>query len=436
MKKFRFLAIPLLALLFAAGCKEKEPEMGDASALEMTVTCEESGLMGGKIPFSATITDSKITLSTLSVKLLFGDTPVFEKVIRTKTEGTYKEDIVVPFLANIPDGNAEAVFVATNTVGGKKEIRKTIAISRPVWESIKLRRGSMVNTMTHVDGFNYAVTADLPQKMDATIESPDGEVVFGWNGTAVEAGAEGLIPFSSKVAGKYEVTFNTLTFEASPFTTITVNGVKADAAKNGYAAVIDIEQNGQVTVDGLDADFSEWFIDPDFFETVSDGTYKFLPVSGLYKIGIDLSSKWFRVEKMASATELGTINEGAIWLIGGSDYGKPVIWSYNWDPENSGLCLSEIEPKKFQITFQAGVSIKTSPVDIKFFHIKGWDHGEFGTQESISTDSDLLTVTTSGNIRLAEGKTLEEGGIYRFVLDLTDYDLAANKGAVLHLLKL
>ena len=50
--------------------------------------------------------------------------------------------------------------------------------------------------------------------------------------------------------------------------------------------------------------------------------------------------------------------------------------------------------------------------------------------------SDLLKVTASGNIQLAEGTELEEGATYKFVLDLTSYDLASNTGAVLHLQKL
>ena len=139
---------------------------------------------------------------------------------------------------------------------------------------------------------------------------------------------------------------------------------------------------------------------------------------------------------MKSATELATINEGAIWLIGGPCYGKPVIWAHSWKPEQGGLCLSEIEPKKHQITFVAGTSINAKAIDIKFFHVRGWDQGEFGTTASISTDSDLLKVTDSGNIQLAEGKELEEGATYKFVLDLTSYDLASNTGAVLHLEKL
>lgn len=426
----------MLALVLLAGCKEKLPEMGDASGLDMTVTCAESADMGGKIAFSANITDSKITLSTLNVKILFGDTPVAEKTIRTKTEGNYSDEIVVPFLANIPDGEAEVVFVATNTVGGKKEIRKNVAVKRPVWETIKLRRGTLVNTMKHVSGYDYAVTAEFPQKMDATIESPDGEVVFGWNGSNVEAGVEGLIPFSGPTAGKYEVTFNTLTFEASPFTVVTINDVKAFAGEKCMEAVLALEQNSQVVIGGLNTDWSEWTIDPDFFETVSGGTYKFLPVGGQYRIGVDEAAKFLRVDKMKSATELATINEGAIWLIGGACYGKPVIWSHSWKPEQGGLCLSEIEPKKHQITFVAGTSINAKAIDIKFFHVRGWDQGEFGTTASISTDSDLLKVTDSGNIQLAEDKELEEGATYKFVLDLTSYDLASNTGAVLHLEKL
>ena len=63
---------------------------------------------------------------------------------------------------------------------------------------------------------------------------------------------------------------------------------------------------------------------------------------------------------------------GAIWAIG-NGIGKPSVSLYEvgWTPEN-GLCMPQLAAKKYQLTFTAGVTMKTSDIDFKFFHINKW----------------------------------------------------------------
>ena len=212
-----------------------------------------------------------------------------------------------------------------------------------------------------------------------------------------------------------------------------------------YEAVVNLTQDGEFQVSGYSENFSDWTIDPDFIEMTSEsGTFRFLPVDGMYKITMDMANKFFKFEAMKSSTELATLNEdgtGAVWLIGSTCVGKPTIsQGASWNPENGGLCLAQIEPGVHQITLVAGVQLTTSDIDFKFFHQKTWG-GEFGGG-TITTDSPLITIGESdGNIHLADGVTLEAGGVYRFTVDLTNAtvdnsgDNMVMSGAVLSVVK-
>lgn len=388
----------------------------------------ESAYMGGEIEFSVDISDSDFDLSTLKAQLFFDQDMVSDTTIRTRQNGTYTGKLSIPFLANIPDGNASLVFVGQNVGQAITKDTVEVAVSRPEFSYLTLKTEDQTYRMEKTSAYTYSATGDFPAQCNAVIESSevpgtDRTLTFGWNGTEVEVGAESEIPFSNSVQG-YTITFNTKTFEASPFITIYVNGEKAKMVDgNNYSAVVSLKQNGSLQITGYDHGFSDWRIDPDYIETVDDaGEYTFLPVDGLYKVNIDFANKFFKFEAMKSTSELATLNAdgtGAVWLIGDTKVGKPTMaQGASWSPEAGGLCLSQIEPKKFQITLVAGVQLATDAIDFKFFHQKTWG-GEFGGG-TLTTDSQLVTVgETDGNIHLADGVTLELGGVYRFVLDLT-----------------
>jgi predicted small lipoprotein YifL len=446
MKKILFKSgIALLLLAALTGCKKKFQEEEQAeSGPQITVNSySQTAIMGGKVNFSVAISDSKFALSTLKAALLFDETPVDNITIRTKEAGTYTGTLQVPFLANVPDGTATLLLVAENVGRGKTTINKNVAVSRPVFEYLTLTDDSGHDyRMDHGEGFNYAVTGDFPSEVKATITTApvgdnDTTFTFGFKSGAIVLGGADPIPFSNGIAGNYTISFNTFTFEGAPFTRLAVNG--ADAVMidgDNYAAVVSLTQNGEVKIEGYAPGFKDWIIDPDFLEaTAVDGTYKFLAMDGLYRFNIGIADKFFKVEAMSSATEYGKLSadcSGTLWLIGGDCYGKPVIWSYSWNPERGGLCFAQISPKVHQLTFVAGVQLKTNAIDIKVFGQKSWGI-EFGGANT--TDSKLITIGASdGNIRLAEDVKLDMGGIYRLTVDLNGAVVSDNKitGAVVH----
>ena len=438
MKTLKYIALSLLAAACTTACKDDPELLTTDVGPEMTaVSSDASGVFGGKVGFEATMTD-RYALSTLKAQIFFDDEMVAEEVIRTKENGTYSGTVTLPFYKNVPDGEATLRLVGQNVRFGQTFVERPLAASRPKPDHLVFVLGEQEYRMepTGVD-YEYAVTADFPQKPQGYITTPDldgqGSVVtFGYSseqGGIVSDSTE-PIPFANSNAGEFTVTFNLKSFEGSPFIKLLFNDAEMTMVDNdNYSIVTTLTQNQTYTLTGV-SDFADWDIDRDFFERADASNPEaltFLPMTGMYKVTANFKHSYLRIEAMKSATELATLNEdgsGAIWAIGGMSVGKPTLKNAaSWSPEQGGMCLARVADKKYQLTFVAGVSIDASSFDFKFFHQKTWG-GEFGGDD-ISTASDLVKISDSGNLGLAEGKTLDLGGIYRFTVDISGGNTAA-----------
>lgn len=438
MKTLKYIALSLLAAACTTACKDDPELLTTDVGPEMTaVSSDASGVFGGKVGFEATMTD-RYALSTLKAQIFFDDEMVAEEVIRTKENGTYSGTVTLPFYKNVPDGEATLRLVGQNVRFGQTFVERPLAASRPKPDHLVFVLGEQEYRMepTGVD-YEYAVTADFPQKPQGYITTPDldgqGSVVtFGYSseqGGIVSDSTE-PIPFANSNAGEFTVTFNLKSFEGLPFIKLLFNDAEMTMVDNdNYSIVTTLTQNQTYTLTGV-SDFADWDIDRDFFERADASNPEaltFLPMSGMYKVTANFKHSYLRIEAMKSATELATLNEdgsGAIWAIGGMSVGKPTLKNAaSWSPEQGGMCLARVADKKYQLTFVAGVSIDASSFDFKFFHQKTWG-GEFGGDD-ISTASDLVKISDSGNLGLAEGKTFDLGGIYRFTVDISGGNTAA-----------
>ena len=115
--------------------------------------------------------------------------------------------------------------------------------------------------------------------------------------------------------------------------------------------------------------------------------------------------------KNGEAAKLQDDGTGAIWAIG-TGIGKPsvALSEVGWTPEN-GLCMPQLTAKKYQLTFIAGVTMKVDDINFKFFHINKWDNGEF-KGDAISTTSELVKISSDGNLGLEEGQKFERRRIF------------------------
>ena len=449
MKTLKYIALSLLAAACTTACQDDPELLTTDIGPEMTaVSSDASGVFGGKVGFEATMTD-RYALSTLKAQVFFDDEMVAEEVIRTKKNGTYSGTVTLPFYKNIPDGEATLRLVGQNVRFGVTTLERPLNVTRPKPDHLTFVLGGQEYRMepTGVD-YEYAVTADFPQKPQGYITTPDldgqGSVVtFGYSaeqGGIVSDSTE-PIPFANSNAGEFAVTFNLKTFEGSPFIKLLFDNTEMTMVDNdNYSIVTTLTQNQTYTLTGV-SDFAGWDIDRDFFERADESNPEaltFLPMSGMYKVTANFKHSYLRIEAMKSATEYASLNAdgsgNAIWTVG-AGIGKPVIKNGDgWDMASTGLCLARVADKKFQITLVAGISINASSFNFKFFWPKDWDKGEFLGKEDASfanpygvltTASDLIEISDGGNLGLAEGKTLELGGIYRFTIDVSGGTMAA-----------
>lgn len=449
MKTLKYIALSLFAAACTTACQDDPELLTTDIGPELTaVSSDASALFGGKVGFEVTMTD-RYALSTLKAQVFFDDEMVAEEVIRTKENGTYSGAVTLPFYKNIPDGEATLRLVGQNVRFGLTTVERPLAVSRPKPDHLTFMLGEQEYRMEPTgDDYEYAVTADFPQKPQGYISTPDldGEgsvVTFGYNaeqGGIVSDSTE-PIPFANSNAGEFTITFNLKTFEGSPFIKLLFNDAEMTMVDNdNYSIVTTLTQNQTYTLTGV-GDFADWDVDRDYFERADASnpeTLTFLPMTGMYKVTANFKYSFLRIEAMQSATEYASLaadgSGNAIWTVG-AGIGKPVIKNGDgWDMGSTGLCLARVADKKFQITLVAGVSINASKFDFKFFWPKDWDKGEFlGKTDAsfanpygvLTTTSDLIEISDGGNLGLAEGKTLELGGIYRFTIDVSGGTMAA-----------
>lgn len=430
--KYTSIAASLLLLGLAAGassCSNDDLLPGDPT-MNITATLDKA-FFGDSIPFTVKASDPEVALSTLRVQLYFGEELVSEKVIRTKENGAdYTDKIAVPYLANIPDGNATLRMTLQNINFTKKMEEFLVPLRHPDYASLTfLADDGTEYTMKREEQYVYSMTDRFPAEMKGKIVAPaygdnGNEITFGYESSQIKAGAEGSIPFSNGTAGKYKISFNSFSFEGSPFVILSINDQLLEPVDDTHSQIDMTLNKGDLLTPSGFPEFADWWIDPDYFVTNADGTLTFNAYTGTYRIIADMANKYFRVYKL-NGSEPATLNAdgtGAVWIIG-NGIGHPSLANQvGWTTENA-ICMAPIGEKTYQTTLVAGRTIDAKSIDFKLFHQMGWG-GEFGPSSLVSK-SDLVLVGDkeanghdNGNLFLADGKTLEANGVYVFTLDL------------------
>lgn len=416
MKRFTILAS--LTLLALAACQPEVRQMKFTDkGPEVTVqSCDELAYMGGNIAFAVNLTDAGFTLSTLKVELLFDESVVETKTIRTKEYGVYEDVISVPLFAKIPDGTATLRFTAQNTGLGLTTVNKDVDIKRPNFDKMYLNIGGKDVEFPKVGNFKYSVTGTFPANASSVLRTPvvndRGEVItLGWSGSAINV-SDTPIPFKMGAAGVYTIEVDLWELTASPLGKDTI-----DLSEGNNTGVFNLVPDTPLIFPNIPT-VGSWDLDYDFFNVSNDGVVTFKAISGLYKLRVLFDKKWIEVEAMENENDLATLggtNAQAIWCIGGN-FGKPGIGP-SWNTTDGAYCLAQVAPGIHQFSLVYGTQLG-SGFSIKFFHQKGWG-GEFGSYAAVNDETGLFNVTGTGNIEAAAGKQLEEGMGYRFTIDVT-----------------
>jgi hypothetical protein len=429
MKKYIYIILIISVALGFNACSDDDDKVPGNPVINAK-TNFSSAMFGDSLQFTIDVSDNDVPLSTLKVRLFYSDDMVAETVIRTKTNGEYTGKIFVPYYANIPNGTATLKLVLQNIHLTITEQEFDLPLTRPDFPYLTLVTSDEEYRMERVGLYEYAATEDFPVKVKGYIKAPaigdnGNEITFGWEDNQITQHSESSIPFSNSHAGEYTITFNTLSYEAAPFIiSYSINDetmIRVD--DNNYKVEMDFNQGDEIVVGGID-DFSDWWIDQDFFDKNGD-KLTFKPIIGKYRITANFTLKYLRVEAM-SGSSLATLQSdgtGAIWIIG-DNIGKPSLGNTTgWDT-GKGLCMTPIGGKKYQVTLVAGTNVSTDATNFKFFHQRDWG-GEFG-HTTITSQSDLILIGDGtgghgdGNLYLADGKSLTAGNTYVLTVDVSE----------------
>ena len=432
MKHKILLMAALAGVMAATSCDDDDFTAGNPQV--DVVAQDADAFFGDSLPFTIKATDVEVPLSTLKAQLYYGEEKVSETTIRTKTSGAdYSGKIYVPFLKGTPDGKATLKYVLQNTSMTITEKEQEITVARPDYPYITLVSSDgneyrMERTGLH----SYAANAAFPAKVNAYIVAPKygnngNELRFGWNGDGIALNASQEIPFSSTSSGKYDITFNTRTFEAAPFAHIYFCGKEMSTTSTPDVYTVDLTLNtgDAITVEGI-PNVDEWWLDPDYLKRGDDGVIRFVPMSGRYRVTANGRLNYFIIEVLDSNGDLASLQSdgsGALWVIG-ENVGKPSLGNaVGWTTENA-LCMAPVQTGVYTLTVTAGRTINASSINFKFFgQAKGW--GDELTSAKLTTSSDLIFVgdgkngRDNGNLGIVDGKQLELGGVYRFTVDAT-----------------
>ena len=411
-------------------CSDDDKLVPGNPVMEVSGSLDDA-CFGDSLSFAIKASDAQVPLSTIHAELYFGDEIVSEKVIRTKVSGeTYEGKLYVPYYANIPDGKATLRLTLQNINFTVTEKLYDVKITHPDYPSLTFRdQEGNEYTMERQEKYVYSMTQRFPAEMRGQIVAPafgpnGNEIVFGYENSEIKPYAEGLIPFSNSAPGRYTISFNSFSFEGSPFVVLSINGQTLEAIDETTSYVdLSLAKGDRLTPEGF-PDFGEWWMNPDYFTRNEDGSLTFNAYQGNYRIIADTKLRYFRVYKLegdkpATLADDGT---GALWIIG-EGIGHPSLSNkVGWTTENA-ICMAPVGDKTYQVTLVGGKTVDVSNINFKFFGQMGW--GVELSGDKLVSKSNLIGVGTgdnghdSGNLFLEDGVVLQENGVYVITVDLT-----------------
>lgn len=206
---------------------------------------------------------------------------------------------------------------------------------------------------------------------------------------------------------------------------------------NEFAAAMDLVSGASYRVSGADeTDSPDWYCDPDFFSRQADGSFRFFPLSGKYRVAMDFFNRAFRVTPLDADGSPLTYNaadgSGCIWVCGApASIGKPAFeeeGSTDLSAENLWP-MAAIGNNKYRITLEVGKQLNPNMVNFKFFQRNEMTDSEAFSPRGkchIGVSSNIFMINTSttqnGNVKLRSGQSLTPGTRYSFIIDSSNPD--------------
>lgn len=437
------LSIPALmaaCVLSLSSCNDKNDQFDDkGSSQVVSIVAPSQVYMGDSIEVKYSIKSNDFRANQSKVQLYVGENMVSERMMTTPADGDYATKLYIPYTKGTEDQEVTIKVRTQNERFASATKEEKVQLTRPKFDKLYLvdsegKRHEM--TPSASDPYLYSVTDVFPSELFATIEVPAyGEngnpMVFGYSDGSIANGVSDLINFSADTDGRYTVTFNTKTYEGTPFIKFAVNGsefVKVD--DNTYNVVGEFQQGQDIEITGLKDDYPNYWINPTFFDVIKGTNGKklrFRGQTGMYRISCDKSKKYFRVLPLGSdGTSLANLANGepGVWVIGDGNIGCPSYKTNksNWGPkESNAIPFCPMGNNIYELILLAGTNINPGNINYKCFYQNGWGseftYGNYASCEGMQPY--FLVNPSDGNIKKGNSG-ITSGKYYRLTMDLTN----------------
>lgn len=456
MNKLHYIICSAL-LLLTASCQETEfrthyPE--STPTLNASVS-ENSIQYGDSITLVADITDAN-PLSTLEVKVAVSNKLIISESIRTKgTSASIRKRYHIPFGTGMPDKEKVKVYltainvegfkteqVLDNTIGNRPQMPKLYLIPASITSGLTTKELVLTdesNLIYSVSGIEFpnTFTCYVATKKTAFGRVDWTGLVFGMKGSEITLIKQGENPITVQDESLVNITscsFDALNFKLNvagkllePITNLDVmtdlaaspsSLLGADASKF-RGATIYFGKDVEVAFTGIDNVSNG--LSPDYFEVTGTNKAKFLGETGMYKAYYHVDGKYLYIEPMPTAAY-----PDALWICG-VGLGRPsqpyaTTTSWNWNTPLDYVPCRKISNGVYQATVYLENTDNTEGTgygtcNFKFFHYRGWDHGEESSM-NYTVQTPLRNSNETGNVGNWRGNDATFSGVYRITLDM------------------
>jgi len=433
---------------------------------EMTASLAQTSVIYGadSLTLNVSISASQTPLSTLTVKILVGQTLISSEVLRTKD---YQYDATlnyaIPFVAGLEEGATVAAYLTAENVEGvqAQQILNTCTGHRPSIETLYIMPPTINYTaigkgtqMTLENGKFVAYELGFPKSFEcllATVGTRFGRVdwsqpVFGMiNGKIsvitqeqFENGeATSIVLADDNYSSIDTVIFDPISFDltfsgtiTTPVTAIDINVDLEETAtyigstsvqKEYRGAKVYMAKDSEIEITGC-VDLSKAY-NLDYMEYLGGNKVKFLGETAIYYVSYKTAEDYLVVEPLYDLVY------PEVMYLCGVGMGQP-SWTpkatsgWGFDSPNQNFVARTIAPKIYQFTVYMLNDAENTDhpgfgaVNFKFFHQHGWG-GEETSLDYGQTGLNIVSSTEESNVGnwWSTADPLFEG-VYRITLDM------------------
>lgn len=468
MKFFKYIMM-FAAVIGLASCQPdsfRKVYPQETPALSAHLLQQEVTYGADSVQVAVDIQAKQTPLSTLSVKVMVGQTLIAKDVIRTK-DFAYSATLAyaIPFVAGLDEGAEVNVYlVAENVEGdqaqqiaggcvGHRPAINTLFIMPPTIQYTAIGKGT---EMKMENGKFVAYDLGFPKKFEmllATVGTKFGRVdwtkpVFGMLDGQIsiitqeqfESGeATSIVIEDDRYSSIDTVEFNPISFEftfggkiSTPIETLNVLTdleeepayISSSSARKEYrGAKLFLGKDVEIEITGVN-DLSTAY-NLDYMAPTGGNKVKFLGETGMYYVSYKVAEDYIVVEPLYE-----TALPEVMYLCGvgmGQPSAAPVASSgWGFDSPNQNFVARTVAPKVYQFTVYMKNDAENADhpgfgaVNFKFFHQHGWggEEAAINYQQVCCPGMEVISSQEEGNVGNWWSSAAPFEGIYRVTLDM------------------